>query len=117
MKATEDCLTMPELVSFFDPRDDTLLKVHVFVNDINDNPPRFTREVFTGGITTASDFGLDVMRLRVRQDVTWFVSVRISFTEFFFNICTKKEYIKGDLTVVFMKCSSTVLSDSLAILC
>ncbi|XP_050735758.1 cadherin-23-like isoform X6 [Eriocheir sinensis] len=63
VKATEDCLTMPEPVPFFDPRDDTLLKVHVFVNDINDNPPRFTREVFTGGITTASDFGLEVMRL------------------------------------------------------
>lgn len=63
VKATEDCLSMPEPVSFFDPRDDTLLKVHVFVNDINDNPPRFTREVFTGGITTASDFGLQIMRL------------------------------------------------------
>ncbi|MPC29093.1 Cadherin-23 [Portunus trituberculatus] len=63
VKATEDCLSKPEPVSFFDPRDDTLLKVHVFVNDINDNPPKFTREVFTGGITTASDFGLQVMRL------------------------------------------------------
>lgn len=69
VKATEDCLTMPEPVSFFDPRDDTLLKVHVFVNDINDNPPRFTREVFTGGITTASDFGLEVMRLTVRKTI------------------------------------------------
>ncbi|KAK7024513.1 Cadherin-23 [Halocaridina rubra] len=54
---------MPEPVSFFDSRDDTLLKVHVFVNDINDNAPKFTREVFTGGITTESDFGLEVMKI------------------------------------------------------
>ncbi|XP_069185641.1 cadherin-23 isoform X4 [Procambarus clarkii] len=63
IKATEDCLTIPEPVAFFDPRDDTILKVHVFVNDINDNAPKFTREVFTGGITTASHFGLEIMRL------------------------------------------------------
>ncbi|XP_064108915.1 cadherin-23-like isoform X3 [Macrobrachium nipponense] len=63
VKATEDCLATPELVSFFDSRDDTLLKVHVFVNDINDNAPKFTREVFTGGITTESDFGLEVMKI------------------------------------------------------
>ncbi|XP_063590983.1 cadherin-23-like [Penaeus indicus] len=63
VKATEDCLTLPEPVAFFDPRDDTLLKVHVFVNDINDNPPKFTREVFTGGITTESHFGAEIMKI------------------------------------------------------
>ncbi|CAL4059672.1 unnamed protein product [Meganyctiphanes norvegica] len=63
IKATEDCLNPPELVSFFDPTDDTLLRLQVYVNDINDNPPKFTREIFTGGITTASDFGLEIIRL------------------------------------------------------
>ncbi|KAK3865196.1 hypothetical protein Pcinc_029183 [Petrolisthes cinctipes] len=63
VKATEDCLTLPQPISFFNPADDTLLRVHIYVNDINDNPPKFTREVFTGGITTASDFGLEIMRL------------------------------------------------------
>ncbi|XP_071547485.1 cadherin-23 isoform X3 [Panulirus ornatus] len=71
IKATEDCLTLPQPVAFFDPRDDTLLKVHVFVNDINDNAPKFTREVFTGGITTASDFGLEVMRLTAIDPDGW----------------------------------------------
>lgn len=66
VKATEDCLTLPPPISFFNPADDTLLRVHIYVNDINDNPPKFTREVFTGGITTASDFGLEIMRLMVR---------------------------------------------------
>ncbi|XP_076057455.1 cadherin 88C isoform X2 [Oratosquilla oratoria] len=63
VKATEDCLTRPEPISFFDSTDDTLLKVIVGVKDVNDNPPRFTRKEFTGGITTESDFGLEVMRI------------------------------------------------------
>merc|ERR1712106_489862 len=63
VKATEDCLNPPEPVSFFDPTDDTLLRLQVYVNDINDNPPSFTREIFTGGITTSSDFGLEILQL------------------------------------------------------
>lgn len=79
VKATEDCLTLPEPVAFFDPRDDTLLKVHVFVNDINDNPPKFTREVFTGGITTESHFGAEIMKITVSTHIVYFIFYFIIF--------------------------------------
>jgi len=43
IKASERCQETPETIDFFDPSDDTLLKVVVNVNDINDNPPVFTK--------------------------------------------------------------------------
>ncbi|XP_068152690.1 cadherin-23 [Drosophila tropicalis] len=43
--------------------DSTIIKVHVRVLDINDNPPRFRSKIFTGGITTNADFGLKFMRV------------------------------------------------------
>lgn len=90
VKATEDCLSLPPPISFFNPADDTLLRVHIYVNDINDNPPKFTREVFTGGITTASDFGLEIMRLMVRTSTYCTLSmpvVHIVKNISMFNMC------------------------------
>lgn len=43
-----------------------MLRVIVFVNDINDNAPQFVKEVFTGGVTTDADFGTEFMQVRVR---------------------------------------------------
>lgn len=77
VKATEDCLNHPPNVSFFDPKDDTLLKVIVYVNDINDNAPRFVKRVFTGGVTTEADFG------------TEFMQVKVSITLISFNLAKK----------------------------
>lgn len=37
--------------------DKTLLKVFIKIKDVNDNAPRFTQRVYTGGITTEADFG------------------------------------------------------------
>lgn len=65
IKATEDCNTVPINQSFFDENDDTLLKVVITVNDVNDNPPKFTSRVFTGGVTTAADFGTQFMHVKV----------------------------------------------------
>lgn len=65
VQASEDCLSPPPPIAFFDPLDDTQLKVIVYVNDVNDNKPVFLREVFTGGISTESDFGMEVMTLLV----------------------------------------------------
>lgn len=73
VKATEDCLHTPANESFFDENDDTLLKVIVKVNDINDHPPKFVKRVFTGGVTTSADFGTEFMR------------VKVSILIFFFN--------------------------------
>ncbi|XP_069668723.1 cadherin-23 isoform X2 [Periplaneta americana] len=64
VKASEDCVHTPENQSFFDPSDDTLLKVMITVNDINDNAPRFVKRVFTGGVTTEADFGTEFMQVK-----------------------------------------------------
>ncbi|KAJ9587165.1 hypothetical protein L9F63_019319, partial [Diploptera punctata] len=64
IKATEDCIHAPANQSVFDPSDDTLLKVIITVNDINDNPPKFVKKVFTGGVTTEADFGTEFMHVK-----------------------------------------------------
>lgn len=43
--------------------DGTLVQIHVRVLDINDNAPQFASKVFTGGLTTTTDFGATVMRV------------------------------------------------------
>lgn len=45
-------------------RDSTLVKVTVFVDDINDNPPVFESKIFTGGVTTETDFGTPFMQVK-----------------------------------------------------
>ncbi|XP_044002013.1 cadherin-23 isoform X2 [Aphidius gifuensis] len=64
IKATEDCNNVPANESFFEEDDDTLLKVTVKISDINDNPPKFTSDVFTGGVTTEADFGTQFMFIK-----------------------------------------------------
>ncbi|XP_017773804.1 PREDICTED: cadherin-23 [Nicrophorus vespilloides] len=64
IKATEDCTRAPNNQSFFDSSDDSLLKVIVKVTDINDNPPKFTHRVFTGGVSTATSFGTKFMHVK-----------------------------------------------------
>lgn len=44
--------------------DSTLVQVIVYVQDINDNAPEFLNKVFTGGLTTAADFGTKIMHLK-----------------------------------------------------
>nr|CAD7259200.1 unnamed protein product [Timema shepardi] len=64
IKATEDCIHSPANQNFFDPTDDTYLKVIVEVEDINDNAPHFVKKVFTGGVTTEADFGKEFMQIK-----------------------------------------------------
>ncbi|XP_063975231.1 cadherin-23 isoform X2 [Diachasmimorpha longicaudata] len=64
IKATEDCNTLPMNQSFASQADNTLLKVNITVSDVNDNPPKFLNRVFTGGVTTAADFGTQFMHLK-----------------------------------------------------
>ncbi|XP_047739893.1 cadherin-23 [Hyalella azteca] len=63
VQASEDCVKEPPQVPEFDATDDTLLKVIVNVNDVNDNSPKFLKKVFTGGISTESAFGFEVLEL------------------------------------------------------
>lgn len=44
--------------------DGTLVQVVIYVQDINDNAPEFVTKVFTGGLTTAADFGTKIMHIR-----------------------------------------------------
>lgn len=65
VKASEDCLHSPSPNQDFSQDDDSLLKVFVFVNDINDHAPEFVKRVFTGGVTTEADFGAEFMQIKV----------------------------------------------------
>lgn len=64
VKASEDCINKPANLSFFDSSDDTLLKVSINVLDENDNAPKFTHRVFTGGVSTATSFGTKFMHVK-----------------------------------------------------
>lgn len=44
--------------------DSTLIRVLVQVQDINDNPPKFVKKIFTGGVSTSADFGTEIMALK-----------------------------------------------------
>lgn len=44
--------------------DATLVRVIVYVKDINDNPPQFVQKIFTGGVATSADFGSEIMTVR-----------------------------------------------------
>lgn len=65
VKATEDCVKSPKSQIFYDPSDDTQIKVVVNVTDVNDNAPKFIRRVFTGGVSTATSFGTKFMSTKV----------------------------------------------------
>lgn len=70
--ASEECLNPPLTTLDFDSRDDRLLRVTVFVNDIDDNAPRFVKPVFTGGIATDVDYGTVFMKVEaVDADFGW----------------------------------------------
>lgn len=44
--------------------DNTLVRIFVNVQDINDNRPVFVSKIFTGGVTTSTDFGTKFMQIR-----------------------------------------------------
>lgn len=44
--------------------DATLVRVIVYVEDINDSPPRFVQKIFTGGVATSADFGTEILKIR-----------------------------------------------------
>ncbi|CAH0406856.1 unnamed protein product [Chilo suppressalis] len=63
--ATEDCVISPNYQADVDGV--SSLRVLIEVNDINDNPPRFTRKIFTGGVTTEADFGIEFMHVKAED--------------------------------------------------
>lgn len=39
--------------------------------DVNDNPPVFISKIFTGGITTEADFGVEFMYIKVINNLLY----------------------------------------------
>ncbi|CAG9785729.1 unnamed protein product [Diatraea saccharalis] len=74
--ATEDCVTTPNYKADVDAV--STLKVYVKVNDVNDNAPRFTRKIFTGGVTTEADFGIEFMHVKA-EDIDEGDNAKISY--------------------------------------
>ncbi|XP_022120263.2 cadherin-23 [Pieris rapae] len=60
--ASEDCLNEPKYNAQTDAG--STLTVHIYVNDVNDNSPKFMSKIFTGGITTEADFGIEFMYVK-----------------------------------------------------
>lgn len=58
--------------------DATLVRVVVFVQDINDSPPRFVQKIFTGGVATSADFGAEIMTLRA-VDADFGINAKLSY--------------------------------------
>jgi hypothetical protein len=60
---------MPFLSPQIDATDSSVLHVIVNVKDINDNAPKFIKQIFTGGFTTETDYGTEFMRVKVSGGV------------------------------------------------
>ena len=64
IKASEDCASVPDQVSEFNPVDNTQLRLNIIVIDVNDNSPVFHRSTFTGGVSTDLEFGTKFMQVK-----------------------------------------------------
>lgn len=58
--------------------DPTLVKVMVMIQDINDNPPKFAKKIFTGGVSTSADFGTEIMKLKA-TDLDVGINAKLSY--------------------------------------
>lgn len=58
--------------------DATLVRVIVFVHDINDCPPKFVQKTFTGGVATSADFGAEIMIVRA-IDADFGLNAKLSY--------------------------------------
>lgn len=55
-----------------------LVRVTIFVEDINDNAPQFASKVFSGGVTTSANFGSKVLTLNA-TDSDFGANARVSY--------------------------------------
>ncbi|XP_022257020.1 cadherin-23-like [Limulus polyphemus] len=63
VKAQETCSQEPEAVAEFNRDDLTTINITVDVIDINDNPPTFTEQRFTGGVKVTDKYQKRVVRV------------------------------------------------------
>ncbi|KPM07825.1 cadherin-23-like protein [Sarcoptes scabiei] len=90
VQATNDCFRLPHRIEKFDPKDNSMLQVLIGVKDVNDNPPKFLKKIFSGGITTNTEYGTIFMSIKaidpdsgVNSYVSYHIisDVRKSFSE------------------------------------
>ena len=94
IKATEECHQKPVNISKFDPSDDSLLELVIFINDQNDNSPQFTQKLFTGGISTDIDFGTTFMQVSA-EDPDFGLNAQLEY--FICSQITPRSYEGTDL--------------------
>ncbi|XP_014258581.1 cadherin-23-like isoform X2 [Cimex lectularius] len=90
IKASEDCTKMPQksdLIIKEGKKDDTTLKIIINVIDVNDNPPKFAKKVFTGGVTTEADFGTEFLQVKAddpdsgkNSELSYFITGKTQMT-------------------------------------
>ncbi|ETN63913.1 hypothetical protein AND_004358 [Anopheles darlingi] len=68
IKATDDCTASGNVSAAPTGHGANLLKVTIYVNDINDNSPVFESKIFTGGISTSYQFGASILQLKAHDD-------------------------------------------------
>ena len=61
--ATENCHQDVTRLNLLTLDKGSKLKVSISVRDVNDNAPRFTQRTFTGGVSTSSDYGTEILTL------------------------------------------------------
>uniref|UniRef100_A0A182QBJ4 Cadherin domain-containing protein n=1 Tax=Anopheles farauti TaxID=69004 RepID=A0A182QBJ4_9DIPT len=68
IRASEDCTMNANLSTEATGHASNLLKATVYINDINDNSPVFESKIFTGGISTSSQFGATILQLKATDE-------------------------------------------------
>jgi hypothetical protein len=80
-EVTEEYVEIVESDDLMIAEDATLVHVLILVQDINDNPPRFVKKIFTGGVSTSADFGSTVLTLKA-NDADHGNNAKIFFSQF-----------------------------------
>ncbi|KAH7637786.1 cadherin-23-like protein [Dermatophagoides farinae] len=113
VQATNDCFRVPHRVERFDPKDNSMLQVLVGIKDVNDNPPKFLKKIFSGGITTDTEYGTIFMSVKAidpdvgtHSHVNYYIvsDVRKSFSEGLENVPSKPFEINqrtGEISLKF----------------
>nr|XP_027198229.1 cadherin-23-like [Dermatophagoides pteronyssinus] len=113
VQATNDCFRVPHRVERFDPKDNSMLQVLIGIKDVNDNPPKFIKKIFSGGITTDTDYGTIFMSVKAidpdvgaHSHVSYYIvsDVRKSFYEGLENVPLKPFEINqrtGEISLKF----------------
>ncbi|XP_071953305.1 cadherin-23-like [Antedon mediterranea] len=88
-KCPNDDLSLKTTTSTFDPlNDQTLLQVKIEIIDENDNPPIFTEDTYTAGVTSTYNYGTSIIQLvatdkdiGVNAEMEYYIMNEIQYVE------------------------------------